>query len=126
MQEKKQKRIAQELLPETPRSTTRTSSIARSMIRRSSRPAAHLYQAFHGRPADGVVIRRVPRIVPPVVVHLGTLRGLIYRSDKWTPGRAHNFIHYMEDPPLLASNPQGTQLYILGGSYRVTPRGIEG
>jgi hypothetical protein len=32
----------------------------------------------------------------------------------------------MEDPPRLVSNIDGTQLYIVGGSYQVTPRGIEG
>ncbi len=32
----------------------------------------------------------------------------------------------MQDPPRLVSNIEGTQLYILGGSYRVTSRGIEG
>lgn len=66
------------------------------------------------------------RIIPPVVVRLGTLQGLIYRSDKWTPGFDRNYIHFMEDPPLLVCSPQGNQLYVLGGSYRISARGIEG
>jgi hypothetical protein len=32
----------------------------------------------------------------------------------------------LENPPMLACNAAGTQLYILGGQYRVTRRGIEG
>jgi hypothetical protein len=32
----------------------------------------------------------------------------------------------MRTPPWLAANAQGNQLYILGGRYRVGPRGIEG
>jgi hypothetical protein len=32
----------------------------------------------------------------------------------------------MDAPPLLACDPRGTQLYIVGGSYRITTRGIEG
>jgi hypothetical protein len=32
----------------------------------------------------------------------------------------------MEDRPRLVSNVAGTQLYVVGGSYRVTRRGIEG
>lgn len=64
--------------------------------------------------------------MPPVVVELGELVGLVYRSDKGRPGRWQPYIHLMQDPPRLVSNVQGTQLYIVGGSYRVTPRGIEG
>ena len=86
----------------------------------------HLYQSFHGRHPDGAEICTVQRIMPPVVVHLGTLQGLIYRSNKWTPGLDHTFIHFMEDSPRLVCDPSGTQLYILGGSYQITSRGIEG
>jgi hypothetical protein len=32
----------------------------------------------------------------------------------------------MDTPPILASDPAGRQLFILGGNYRVTERGIEG
>jgi hypothetical protein len=32
----------------------------------------------------------------------------------------------MQTPPVLAANPEGTQLYILGGRYRVTRKGIVG
>jgi hypothetical protein len=32
----------------------------------------------------------------------------------------------METPPRLASDVAGSQMYILGGNYRVTAQGIEG
>jgi hypothetical protein len=32
----------------------------------------------------------------------------------------------METPPLLVCDPEGKQLYVIGGNYRVTNRGIEG
>jgi hypothetical protein len=96
------------------------------MNRRLYQLSEELYQQFNGFPPGAIEIHRFPRIVPPVVVELGELRGLIYRSDKWNPGRPRSFIHFMDDPPKLACNPQGTQLYIIGGSYRVTPQGIEG
>lgn len=67
-----------------------------------------------------------PRLIPPVVVELGELAGLIYRSDKWQPGRPRTYIHFMENPPRLVSNVKGTQLYIIGGNYKITTRGIEG
>ena len=65
-------------------------------------------------------------IMPRVVVQLGELMGVIYRSDKWNQGQPRTFIHFMDDPPRLVSNAAGTQLYIVGGRYRVTARGIEG
>jgi hypothetical protein len=65
-------------------------------------------------------------VIPPVVVELGELTGLIYRADKGQPGHRRTYIHFMENPPRLVSNTQGTQLYLVGGSYRVTPLGIEG
>jgi hypothetical protein len=64
--------------------------------------------------------------MPNVLVNLGQLRGLIYGSDKGQCGKPRTFIHFMETPPLLASDARGKQLYIVGGKYRITARGIEG
>ena len=85
-----------------------------------------LYRRFNRFPPSRLLRVRHPREVPPLVVDIGRLVGLIYRSEKWQEGRPRNFIHVMEDPPRLACNPAGTQLYVIGGSYRVTDRGIEG
>jgi hypothetical protein len=85
-----------------------------------------LYQMFNRFEPSRVMRVRHPRLIPPVVVELGELAGVIYRSEKGQPGRPLTYIHFMQDPPLLVSNVAGTQLYIVGGSYRVTPRGIEG
>lgn len=87
---------------------------------------ANLYRAFNGFGPSGVVKVRHSRVIPPVVVELGELVGLIYRSDKGQPGQPLTYIHRMENPPRLVSNVEGTQLYLVGGSYRVTPQGIEG
>jgi hypothetical protein len=59
-------------------------------------------------------------------MHVGELRGLIYRSDRGQCGSPRTFIHFLRTPARLACDPQGRQLYVLGGRYRVTPRGIEG
>lgn len=85
-----------------------------------------MYRQFNGFGPSRTI--RIPhaRLIPPVVVELGELVGLVYRSDKGQPGRWRAYIHLMQDPPRLVSNVKGTQLYIVGGSYRVTPRGIEG
>ena len=51
---------------------------------------------------------------------------MIYSSDKGRRDRVRTYIHFMEKPPILASDPAGRQLFIVGGNYRVTERGIEG
>jgi hypothetical protein len=90
------------------------------------RDGIRLYRAFNQfRPSHVSRIRHA-RLMPAVVVQLGELIGLIYRSDKWQSGSPRTFIHFMEDPPRLVCDPPGTQLYVVGGSYRVSARGIEG
>jgi hypothetical protein len=86
----------------------------------------HLYHQFNRFEPTQIDHIRHPRLIPPVVVELGELAGLIYRSDKWQAGRLRTYIHLMENPPRLVSNVAGTQLYIVGGDYRITSRGIEG
>lgn len=66
--------------------------------------------------------RRLPR----VLVKLGRLRALIYQSDRGCRGRMRTYIHFMERPPLLTCDGRGRRLYIVGGRYRITRRGIEG
>jgi hypothetical protein len=85
-----------------------------------------LYQAFNGFGPGQVRRVRAWRVIPPVVVELGELVGLIYRSDKWQPGQPRTYIHFMQQRPRLVCDIAGTQLYLLGGRYRVTRRGIEG
>jgi hypothetical protein len=88
--------------------------------------ARELYERFHCFAPQRVIRRPCRRLIPPVLTHLGQLRGLIYSSDRGQRGRPRTFIHLMETPPTLACDPAGMQLYIIGGRYRVTPRGIEG
>ena len=87
---------------------------------------ARLYRTYAGFAPSAMIRVEQPRLIPPVVVDLGQLVGLIYRSDKWQPGRPRTFVHFMQDLPRLVSSPDGGQLYIVGGRYRVTARGIEG
>jgi hypothetical protein len=64
--------------------------------------------------------------VKTCVRDLGRLRALIYVSDRGCRGRPRTFIHFMRRWPRLACDRSGRQLFIIGGNYRVTPRGIEG
>ncbi len=95
-------------------------------VKRELLQGMDLYEIYNGFVPSRVM--RIPhrRLTPPVVVELGELVGVIYRSDKGQRSWPHTYIHVMEDPPRLVSNVDGTQLYIVGGSYRVTGRGIEG
>lgn len=105
---------------------TRPVRVGRGAMSRDFLQAMALYQGFNGFDPSRVMKIRHSRLIPPVVVKLGELVGLIYRSDKGQPGWSRTYIHLMQNPPRLVSNVEGTQLYIVGGSYRVTRRGIEG
>jgi hypothetical protein len=94
--------------------------------RQQCRLGEELYRQFNRFEPDRIEHVRHPRLIPPIVVELGELTGLIYRSDKWQPGNPRTYIHFMEKPPLLVSNVAGTQLYMVGGDYHITSRGIEG
>jgi len=90
------------------------------------RQGAGLYRGFHQFDPEHTVRVAHHRVMPPVVVQVGDLIGLMYRSDKWQRGRPRTYIHRLTSPPRLVSNVDGTQLYLVGGSYRITPRGVEG
>ena len=81
---------------------------------------------FSGRRPESMQRIRCERVVPQTLVKVGDLLGLIYASDRDRRGVKRSYIHFMEAPPILACNPQGDRLYVVGGNYRVTRRGIEG
>jgi hypothetical protein len=85
-----------------------------------------LYREFNRFEPRAVITVRHSRLIPPVVVELGQLAGLIYRSDKWQRGQPRRYIHFFEEPPRLVSSLDGSQLYVIGGNYQVTQDGIEG
>jgi hypothetical protein len=88
--------------------------------------ARSLFERFHCYPSPQLIRQSCHRLMPSVLVRLGELRGLIYRAERGRRGCPQTFIHFLGEPAQLACDPQGRQLYILGGRYRVTSRGIEG
>ena len=88
--------------------------------------ARDIFRRFHCFPAPRIYRLRCPRIHAEVQVDLGELRGLIYRSARGACDRPRTFVHFLETPARLTCDPTGRQLYIQGGNYRVTRRGIEG
>src|SRR5262245_14269494 len=75
----------------------------------------------------GITRMRITRLVRLPLAPLGELRGVIYRASR-APGEVpKNYIpSFHPRLPVLAADPTGKRLYILGGQYRVTKRGIEG
>lgn len=85
-----------------------------------------LFRDWSGREAGAVDVREVPDGTPAVLVQLGELVGVAYRSDKWG-GRPRKYFHETERPwPLLCSSADGRRLFILGGAVTVRPEGLVG
>jgi hypothetical protein len=87
--------------------------------------AQRLFTAFHGaRPSR---VTRVSIPVPPrAMAAVGECIGIMYRARR--DGNVHNFLHKFfrsNARPTLAASPDGRTLYLLGGAYRFTNRGIE-
>jgi hypothetical protein len=95
-------------------------------LRQDIRQGETLYREFNHFESSKSITIQHPRIIPPVVVDLGELVGIIYRSDKGQPGQPQAYIHFMQTPPRLVSNIEGNQLYIVGGNYQITRQGLEG
>lgn len=84
-----------------------------------------LWSDFHGRMPNAVVkISDGRQSMPAVVAGLGRLLSLTYESDKFD-GRKRRYRHTFDKPPDLVADHTG-QLWIVGGKYKVTERGIEG
>ena len=70
---------------------------------------------------------RVARVVRLPIAPLGELRGLIYRASRFPGEGPKNYVHFFKgNLPVLATNPSGRRLYIIGGQYRVGRDGIQG
>jgi len=75
----------------------------------------------------GITRVRITRLVRAPLAPLGELRGVIYRASRAPGAEPKNYVHFFQQRlPVLAVDPTGKRLYIVGGQYRVTKRGIEG
>ena len=63
--------------------------------------ARELYRNYHRFPAAKVIRIAFPRTVPRVLVRLGELRGLIYSSDRGSPGSPKSYVHFLKTRQLL-------------------------
>jgi hypothetical protein len=86
--------------------------------------AARLYHDFTGHPEMEIHKVKIPNL-PKAVAVFGELDALEYTCvrDGKTELYRHQFSHKAK--PLFCVSPDGKQIIIIGGKYRVTDRGIE-
>ncbi len=88
------------------------------------RAAERDYRRFHWGNLP-TAARRVSVRRPSVLVEVGELVSLTYRTAKGG-GRRDDWIHFHRPPrPRLAYDLKSGDLFLVGGGYRITPRGIE-
>lgn len=87
------------------------------------RAASKLYKEFSGHEAESAEMIDVPDL-PEVGLAIGKCLGLLYETVR--DGEREQYIHRFKKSarPLLVSSFDGRQLYLLGGAYRFTERGI--
>lgn len=85
--------------------------------------AADLYHDFTGHTDLKAVKIKAPR-VPKAMLAIGYCDGVLYSTVR--DGNAEKYIHRFakNSRPLLTASPDGKQLFMLGGAYDFTERGI--
>lgn len=82
------------------------------------------FKRFQGRPATRGARVSVPD-PPAVVVYLGELVQVNYRTRKGKNGTVEYYHRFTKPLPILVSDPKGKHLYVVGGRFKITDRGIE-
>lgn len=87
------------------------------------RKAKSLYSRFSGHDPEVVGKINVPPL-PKTGVAIGTVDGIMYTTVR--DGETQKYIHQFKhvDKPLFVVSPTGKQLFMIGGSYDFTDRGI--
>lgn len=85
--------------------------------------AADLYERFSGHEPEAIGRVRVPP-TPRVGVAIGEVDGILYSTVR--DGVLEKYIHKFRksDRPLFVVSPDGKQLFLIGGAYTFTERGI--
>lgn len=87
--------------------------------------AERMFEKWHEFPANRIKRVKVPsRVIPKHVVGLGKVVRIDYISNKWE-GKPVTYTHDTERPyPELVTDPDGKQLYLVGGKMRPTADGL--
>lgn len=85
--------------------------------------ARALYENFTGH--DGDEIARVTKpVIPDTMAVIGEVDGIMYSTVR--EGELEKYVHKFSknSRPLMCISPDGKQIYMIGGSYDFTDRGI--
>jgi len=84
--------------------------------------AAQLYKAF--READPTVARKVRVKMPRAVMVMGYCEFIGYSTTHGSSAKLYKHKFAKGSRPLLCAGPGRGQLYLIGGRFHVTDRGI--
>lgn len=87
------------------------------------RRAADLYERFSGHEAE-VAGRVTLKAIPKVMVAIGKCDGILYTTVR--DGETEHYIHKFakKDAPIFCVSPDGKSIFLVGGNYTFTERGI--
>lgn len=85
--------------------------------------AAELYEKFTGHGGETIARVRAPKI-PKAVAVIGECDGILYSTVR--DGVLEKYIHKFKKSarPLFCVSPDGKQIFLIGGEFRFTERGI--
>jgi hypothetical protein len=85
--------------------------------------AADLYERFSGHDPETIGKINIPEL-PSVGVAIGDVDGILYTTVR--DGVEEKYIHkfHKKDKPLFVVSPDGKSLFLIGGNYTFTERGI--
>lgn len=85
------------------------------------------YSAFHGKVPDAVTVApRGKKNMPDVVAELGPLTAIEYEVTLSSGEKVTMRHTFGRQKPSLVCDADGKNLWVVGGKFRVTERGIEG
>lgn len=87
--------------------------------------AKNTFEMWHEFPAKKLErVRVANKTMPKYLVRLGEVRRIDYDSNKWE-GKSVTYTHTTKRPrPILATDPDARQLYLVGGKMRPTADGL--
>lgn len=85
--------------------------------------ASELYENFSGHEAELVETIKKPEY-PDVLIEIGDIDGILYTTTR--DGQIEKYIHkfHKDAKPLFCVSPDGSQIFLIGGEYDFTERGI--
>ena len=106
-----------------PKTTARKKNPVPASSRADEKEAARLYERFTGHDAQEAGRIEKP-VIPEALAMIGTCDGILYTTVR--DGVTEKYIHKFKAAarPIFAVSPDGSQIYLLGGDYNFTERGI--